>query len=75
MTCEGRNTYTDLGDGCTTLAIRGDLTIDARQVKGVPRLLAGSIGPPIEKFVVALISPNFKRLNEGLVRYLEQQKD
>lgn len=69
--CQGTNTYTEAGDGKTKLEIRGNLEIDAKNIKGVPRLMAGTVGSAIEKFVVGLITPNFKTLNEGLVKYLD----
>jgi len=58
----------------TELAIRGELEIDAKNIKGVPSLLAGTIGAAVEKFVVALITPNFKTLNRGLVQYLDGKR-
>ncbi len=71
--CQGRNTYTEEPGGRTRLAIRGELTIDVKGIKGVPRLMAPTVGGAIEKFVVTLITPNFKRLGQGLLRYLEAQ--
>lgn len=68
--CAGTNVYEDLGPGRTELAVRGDLTLDLKGMKGVPSIMAGQIGAALEKFVVSLITPNYKRLNEGLVRYL-----
>lgn len=71
--CHGRNVYTVLGADRTRLVIRGELTIDLAGLKGVPRLLAPTIGAAVEKFVVALITPNFKKLSAGLIRYLRDQ--
>lgn len=72
--CQGTNVYTALQDGNTELAIQGELTIDAKNIKGVPKLMAGAVGAAIEKFVIALITPNFKTLNSGLIKYLDSDK-
>jgi hypothetical protein len=68
--CAGLNEYVELGPDRTELAVRGDLTIDLQGMKGVPRIMSGQVGSAIEKFVVSLISPNYKKLNEGLVSHL-----
>jgi hypothetical protein len=70
ISCRGRNTYRELGPERTELSIRGDLDIDLMGLKGVPKLMAPAVGSAIEKFVVALITPNFTKLSDGLVRYL-----
>ena len=54
----------------TTVTIAGDITIDAAKIPGVPRFMAGKIGPVVEKFVINLIRPNLKMTNEGIGRYL-----
>jgi hypothetical protein len=74
VTCRGTNTYRVVGAKETELAIRGELEIDAKNIKGVPSLLAGTVGAAVERFVVALITPNFKTLNRGLVQYLDGKR-
>jgi hypothetical protein len=74
VNCEGRNVYRALDDDRTELAIHGELTIDVKNIKGVPRIMAGTIGSGIEKFVVTLIAPNFKTLNKGLIKYLASKE-
>ncbi|MEO1232817.1 MAG: DUF2505 family protein [Myxococcota bacterium] len=70
--CEGTNTYREDGAG-TVLEMRGELTVDARGIPGVPRLLAGTISPAVEKFVVSLIRPNLLSVAEGLERFLQDE--
>ncbi len=72
--CAGKNAYRSLDRDRTRLTIRGDLTIDLKGLKGVPRLMAPAVGAGVEKFVVSLITPNFKKLSEGLVGYLRDNE-
>jgi hypothetical protein len=60
-------------EGGTRLEIRGDLTIDAAKIKGVPRLLAGKVGRSVEEFLVKTISKNLLDVSKGLERYLTDQ--
>ncbi len=71
VTCGGRNTFEDLGDGTTRFTLTGDLTMDLRHIPGVPRLLASRLAPQVEKFVVALITPNLEKTNVALTRFLD----
>ena len=48
--------------------VLGELTFDASKVPGVPRLLAGTANPLVEKFLVAQVTPNFT----GIAKSLEQ---
>jgi hypothetical protein len=72
--CTGQNRYVALGEKETQIVIEGDLNIDAGKIKGIPKLMAKSAGAAIEKFVVGLVTPNFKKLNQSLVTYLSQEK-
>ena len=72
VTCGGTNTFEEAGDGTTRVKLEGDLDIDVKNIPGVPRLLAGGIKPKIEKFIVSLITPNLKRVNESLQQFLDE---
>ncbi len=74
VTCAGRNEFVAQGDA-TVIRIRGDLRIDLRQVRAVPRLLAGTIGPVVEKFVVAMITPNLSKVSRGIEKLLTRERD
>lgn len=67
----GRNYYTEEG-GRTCVHIRGDLTIDARDFPGVPRLLQNKVAAEMERFIVKLITPNLTSMTKGLRKYLDQ---
>ena len=39
----------------------------------VPRFLAGTLAPQVEKFVVVLVRPNLEQMNVSLGRYLDSR--
>ena len=73
ITCTGQTRYLDAGEGKTKIHIDGDLEVDAKQIPGVPRLVANKVGDAVEGFVVKLIEPNLTDVNRGLERYLANQ--
>ena len=72
VTCKGRTSYTSDGER-TQVHIDGELSVDAGKIPGVPRLLAGKVGPVIEAFVVKLITPNLRATNRAMEKYLADQ--
>jgi hypothetical protein len=73
ITAKGTNRYIDKGDK-VEIIIDGTLEVDARQIPGVPGMLAGKVGKAVEAFVVKMITPNLKEVNRGVERYLATQK-
>ncbi len=71
--CQGENRFIEI-DGGTRLEIRGKLLIDAKKVKGVPKLLSKSVSKTVEDFLVKKITPNLIEVSDGLRRYLERQQ-
>ena len=71
--CHGQNRFVEI-DGGTRLEIRGTLEIDARKIKGVPKLLSKSVSKTVEDFLVKKIRPNLISVSDGLRRYLERHK-
>ncbi len=69
----GTNTFTEVG-GRTTLRIAGHLTVDAAKVKGVPRLLASTVGPAIEAFLVTAIRPNLVAVAKAVEVHLGRRR-
>lgn len=57
-------------DGGTSLVITGDLEIDGKKLP-IPRFLAGSVGPAVEKFLGATIKPNLTEVSRGVTKFLE----
>jgi hypothetical protein len=70
----GINHFEDLGNGRTRLTISGDLKVDASKVKGVPRLLAGTVSPAIESFLIGAIKPNLAATSKGVEKFLQAAK-
>jgi hypothetical protein len=68
----GKNTFVETRPGVTTLTISGELKVDAAKVKGVPRLLAGTVSPAIETFLVAAIKPNLVAVAKGVEQFLKK---
>jgi hypothetical protein len=71
VTCKGLNHFIENGSS-TTLQIRGEISVDASKVRGVPRLMAGKISKMVEEFLVARIRPNLLEVSEGLQRYFDE---
>ncbi|HJN73192.1 MAG TPA: hypothetical protein QGF58_04570 [Myxococcota bacterium] len=71
--CSGTNTFSELGPNRTRVLLEGDLQIDVKKIPGVPRLVAGRVGPKVEQFIVSLITPNLERVNSSLGRFLDDQ--
>lgn len=68
----GQNRFVEVPEG-TRFEMRGDFTVDATKVPGVPRLLAKSAGAAVEKVMVAQISRNTVELARGVGRLIEKQ--
>jgi len=71
--CGGKNRFVVDGEN-TKLEIRGNLEVDLKKIPGVPKFLAGTIAPVVEKFIVTLLTPNLTSVSDGLEKYLRQKK-
>ncbi|NWF58518.1 MAG: hypothetical protein HXY43_04200 [Fischerella sp.] len=72
VNCTGKNHF--IADGNSTIIkSRGELTIDPKQIKGVPRFIAKQIAHIVEDFLGKKIEPNLLQMSEGVRQYLEQQ--
>lgn len=67
----GVNEFRVSDNGCE-LSIVGDLSIDGKKLP-IPRFLASSVGPTVEKFLVALVTPNLMEVAKGVARLLEAE--
>ena len=70
--CSGRNTYTVVGDE-TQLDIRGNLELHIEKAS-VPRLLAGTVRPIIERIIVTSMRPNLVSIGDAVSLYLQAQE-
>jgi hypothetical protein len=71
--CSGKNRFVE-ENGATKLELRGELEIDLKGVPGVPRFLAGTIAPQVEKFVIALLKPNLMSVAGGIQSFLTAEQ-
>jgi hypothetical protein len=69
----GKNRFVKDGD-VTRIEFRGDLTVDARKVKGVPRLLAGTVAETAEKIIVASVGTNLRSVAKGVESLIESRR-
>lgn len=70
----GQNTFVERSATSTHMTIAGELKVDAKKVKGVPGLLAGTVGPAVEAFLVAAIKPNLVSVAKGVEKFLREKK-
>lgn len=66
----GLTHYEEPSPGRTRLRMVGTIEVDARQVKGVPRLLAAPVGPLIEAFLMTQIRPNAAAVAAAVEKHL-----
>jgi hypothetical protein len=69
---EGDNRYHESG-GVTRLVIEGDVGIDPKKLKGVPRLFAGTVSRAAEQIIVGRVKPNLLEVAAGVSRFLEKK--
>lgn len=68
----GHNEIVPEGDR-TKIVISADMDIDLKKHPAIPRLLANSIKPKVEKFIIELIKPNLVNSNRALEKYLAKK--
>ncbi len=69
--CTGKNHFFEDNNG-TLIESCGELTINTKQISGVPQFLAGTVGRTVEDFLGKKIEPNLLQIGEGVRHYLEQ---
>jgi len=72
--CVGVNRFKEAGSG-TVIETRGELAINTKQIKGIPQLLAATVGRTVEDFLSKKIGPNLLQVSEGVRHYLEQSQN
>ena len=72
--CSGRNAFFAAGPGATRVVLTGDLHIKLERVPGVPGFMARRLTPKVEEFIVRLVTPNLKKVNESLQRYMDDAR-
>jgi hypothetical protein len=69
--CQGHNVYNSIGNE-TELVIKGTLQINMDKAP-VPRLLAGTVRPVIERIIISAMKPNLTSIGEAVAAYLKAQ--
>ncbi|MBD2775628.1 hypothetical protein [Iningainema tapete] len=69
--CAGKNRFLEYNGG-TLIESRGELTIDTKQIKGIPQLLASVVGRTVEDFLSKNIEPNLHSCANSVRLYLEE---
>lgn len=70
----GLNRMSATDDGHTEVTIAGEIRVDATKIPGVPKFMAKKVGGVVENFVVKTITPNLKKTNDGVRRFLSSRQ-
>lgn len=76
--CSGTNyfePYPKLEESATRVRVTGKLMIYPDKLPGIPSFLGSRLAPQVEKFVVALLTPNLQDLAKGLQAYFDARTD
>lgn len=68
----GKTSFVKVGADKCKCIVDGELTVDHKNLPGVPRLVAKKVVGEVERFVVKLLTPNMTSVNRGIERYLAQ---
>ena len=73
VSSNGQTRLIELGPDKTRIELRGDFSIDLKKVRGVPSMLAGTVGKTIESFLSKQITANLTSTTDALSRYLAKK--
>lgn len=73
LRAEGETRFEPIDAGRTRVTITGDIEVDARKLKMVPRLFAGTVGPAVERFLVTTIRPNLVAVARAVGQLLDER--
>jgi hypothetical protein len=68
--CHGTTTFTEDGSR-TRVRITGDLSVNAKGIPFIPKLLASKIVPVVERYIVSAIRPNLTSVAGGVDAFLQ----
>lgn len=75
--CSGTNffePYPKQEERATRVRVTGELTIHPNKLPGIPSFLGSRLAPQVEKFVIALLTPNMEDLARGLQEYFDARE-
>ncbi len=73
FSCSGQTSIKPEGEARTLFSLEGELVVNPKKVPGVPRLLAGRLKAPLERFIAKAISPNLTSVAKAVQQYLDQK--
>ena len=73
VVCIGTTRFVEEGMS-TRIVLSGELTVDPTKVPGIPDVLAETLGPKIEAYIVATIQPRVEANNLAIGKFLDGQK-
>ncbi len=73
VTVRGATSYNEAAPGRCELHIAGELNVDVKGMRAVPRLLTKRVNKAAEAFIGALVLPNMRRLNRSVAKVLDQR--
>ncbi len=72
VTSNGGHVFEAINDNETRVTVTGIVEVDVAKIAGVPRLLAGTIRPVVETFVVGSVRDNLDAFAKAVARYLAE---
>lgn len=69
----GKNEFVELGPTRTAIRIQGNIRVDASKIPAVPRLLAGTAGGLVERFLIKQVQDNMKEVAAAVERFLDRR--
>lgn len=69
----GKNEFVELGPSRTAIRIVGEIRVDASKIAKVPRLLSGTAGGLVERFLVKQVQDNMKEVAAAVERFLDRR--
>lgn len=74
VSCKGHTRMIPVGDAKTRVELAGEFVIDGKKLKGIPTIVAGSVGRAVEAFLAKQITANLGSTTEALSRYLARRE-
>jgi hypothetical protein len=73
LEAKGTNYMKADGERATTFVIEGDLDIFVEKMPGVPAFIGRRVRPQVERFILGLIEPRLRGIDQGLAAWLDAQ--
>jgi hypothetical protein len=71
VSCSGQNRFVELEPDVTRIEIRGQFALSLKGLPGLPGPLARRATPAVERFIVAMITPNLQKTSSAAEQLLD----